>query len=306
MTNLLKPLLQTPLPQPVLATMMPNLILPSSSASNCLVVPPPATLCSLQRPDTQSLLDGGDIEGVDLPGCLLPTPHSPKKPGSSQLASPQPPPKPPEGKIKLHDNSDHPSPEEGLEEGSPVPRSLHTSSSNGIFLPPLQNHPSLVSHTPSPSLSFSMSLSSSPSLSPCQGPHLSRPGSCASRGLLPSPSSRDTLPTPSSHCSAPPSLTSSPGDHRLRLSPPVHLLSPAVSLHPSTVSLPVSLDFVSTVRRQGDAQTPPWCKSQLRHGEARPATHPQELEMQERGPQAEEGKSSTEHISFIDEEEPAL
>lgn len=305
MTNLLKPLLQTPLPQPILATMMPNLTLPPSSASSCFVVPPPVTLCSLQRPDTQSLLDGGDMEDVDLPGCLLPTLHSKKKPGSSQLASSQPPPKPPEGNFELHDNSNHPSPEEGLQEGSPVPRSLHGSSSNGLFLP-LQNHPSLVSHTPSPSLSFSMSLSSSPSLSPCQGPHLSRPGSHTSRGLLPSPCSQDTLPPPSSHCSAPPSLTSSPGDHRLRLSPPVHVLSPTISLHPSTVSLPVSLDFISTMRRKGDAQTPPWCKSQLCHREARPVTHPQELEMQERGPRVEEEKPSTEHISFIDEEEPAL
>lgn len=297
MTNLLKPLLQTPLPQPVLAAMMPNFTPPPG-----LLAPPPATPCPLQRPDTQSLLDGGDMEGVDLPGCLLPTPHSPKKPGSSQLAPPQPPPKPPEATITLQDTSNHSSPEDGLQ----LPPSRHASSSNGIFLPPLQNHPSLVSHTPSPSLSFSMSLSSSPSLSPCQGPHLSRPGSCASRGLLPSASSQDALPPLSSHCSAPPSLTSSPGDHRLRLSPPVRLLSPAASPHPSTVSLPVSLDFVSAVRRQRDAQTPPRCKSQLCHGEAGPVPHPQELEMQERGPQVEQGKSSAERISFIDEEEPAL
>ncbi|TNN79041.1 Potassium voltage-gated channel subfamily H member 8 [Liparis tanakae] len=40
--------------------------------------------------------------------------------------------------------------------------------------------------------------------------------------------------------------------------------------------------------------------------EERPAARPQELELHEWGRQAEEGKSSTEHISFIDEEEPAL
>lgn len=310
MTRLLKPLLQTA-PQPILMTMMPNLTPPPSSASQlststCVMVPPPATPCSLQRPDTHSLLDSGDIEGVDLPGCLLPTPHSPKRPNSSSSASPQPPSKPLGGNIKGPTHSNLPSPEEGLPEGSPVLRSLHASSSNGIFLPSLQDQPPLASHTPSPSLSFSMSLCSSSSLSPCQGPHPSRPGSCASRGLLPPPPSQDTPPPQSSHCSAPPSLTSSPGDLRLRPSPSVPLASGTVSLHPSTFSLPLSLDFVSARRGQGDTQTPPWCNSQLHHGEARPVTHPQEMEMQEWGRQVEVGGSSTEHISFIDEEEPAL
>ncbi|XP_040913012.1 potassium voltage-gated channel subfamily H member 8 [Toxotes jaculatrix] len=309
MTRLLKPLLQTA-PQPILMTMMPNLTPPPSSASHlststCLVVPPSATPCSLQRPDTHSLLDSGDTEGVDLPGCLLPTLHSPQRPNSSPSASPQPRCKSPGDKIKGPVNSDLLSSEDGFPEGSPVPRSLHASSSNRIFLPSLQDQPPLASHTPSPSLSFSMSLSSSPSLSPCQGPHPSRPASHSSRGLIPPPPSQDTPPPPSSHCSAPPSLTSSPGDHRLRPSPSIPLISPVVPLHPSTVSLPLSLDIVSTRRRQGDDQTAAWCKSQLR-GEARPVPHPQELEMQEWGRQVEERKSSTEHISFIDEEEPAL
>ncbi|XP_026152132.1 potassium voltage-gated channel subfamily H member 3 [Mastacembelus armatus] len=296
MTRLLKPFLQTDL-QPVLMTMMPNLTPPPSSASHlststCAPVPPPGAPCSLQRPDTDSLLDSGDIEGVGLPGCLLPTPHSPKRPDSSPSAPPQPPPKPPEGN------------QEGPSGGSPVPLSPHACSSNRMFLPSLQKPPPPTSHAPSPSLSFSMSLSSSSSLSPCQGPHLSRPASCASRGLLPPPPSQDTPPPPSSHCSAPPSLTSSPGDHRLRPSPSVPLVSPPISLHPSTTSLPLSLDLVSAMRRQGDTQTPPWFKRQPHHGGARPVT--QELEMQEWGRQVEEAKSSTEHISFIDEEEPAL
>ncbi|XP_031729279.1 potassium voltage-gated channel subfamily H member 8 [Anarrhichthys ocellatus] len=311
MTRLLKPLLQTT-PQPILMTIMPNLTPPPSSASQlststCLVLPPAAaTPCSLQRPDTHSLLDSGDTEGVDLPGCLLPTPHSPKRPHSSPSASPQLPSKPLGAKVRGLTHSDLPSPEEDLPEG--VLRSLHGSSSNGIYLPSLQDQPPLVSHTPSPSLSFSMSLCSSPSLSlsPCQGPHLSRPGSRASRGLLPPPPSQDTPPPPSSHCSAPPSLTSSPGDRRLRPSPSVPLTSPVVSLHPSTVSLPMSLDCVCARRRQRDTHTAPWCNSQPRHGEAQPATRPQELEMHEWGRQVEEGRSSTEHISFIDEEEPAL
>ncbi|XP_071339965.1 voltage-gated delayed rectifier potassium channel KCNH8 [Trachinotus anak] len=304
MTRLLKPLLQTAPQQPILMTMMPNLTPPPSSASQlststCLAVPPPAVPCSPQRPDMNSLLDSGDTEGVDLPGCLLPTPHSLKRPNSSPSAPPQPRSKSLRGPV----NSNLLSPEDGAAEGSPV---LHPSSSNGIFSPLLLDQPPLASHTPSPSLSFSMSLSSSPSISPCQGPHLSRPVSCASRGLLPPPPSQDTPPPPSSHCSAPPSLSSSPGDHRLRTSPSIPLIPPTLSLHPSTLSLPLSLDF-SARGRQGNTQTPPWCRSQLCHREAKPITHPpQELEMQEWGRQVEEGRSSTEHISFIDEEEPAL
>ncbi|XP_041663142.1 potassium voltage-gated channel subfamily H member 3 [Cheilinus undulatus] len=290
MTRLLKPLLQTSSQQPILMNMMPNLTPPPSSASQlststCLMVPPPVTPCPLQRPDTQSLLDSGDTEGADLPGCLLPTPHSPLRPNSSSPQ--QPTSRPP----SLPSNS----PKDRLPEGSPIP---NTSSSNGMFPPPLQDQPPLVSGTPSPSLSFSMSLSSSSSLS--------RPGSCTSRGLLPPPPSQDTPPPPqSSHCSAPPSLASSPGDFRLKPSPSVPLVSPpAVPFQPSTLSLPVSLD--STRRGRVENQTPPWCKSQLRQRETRPVSSLQELEMQERGQQAEEAQSSTEHISFIDEEEPAL
>ncbi|XP_039674076.1 potassium voltage-gated channel subfamily H member 8 isoform X1 [Perca fluviatilis] len=313
MTRLLKPLLQAS-PQPILMTMIPNFTPPPSSASQlspsaCLVLPPPASPCPLQRPGTHSLLDSGDVDGVDLPRCLLPTPHSPKRPNSSSSASPQLPSKHPGANIKGPSLSNLPPPEEGLPEGTPVLRALHASPSNGIYLPSLQDQPPLASHTPSPSLSFSMSLCSSPSpspppppsLSPCQGPHLSRPGSFSSRGLLPPPPSQDTPPPPSFHCSAPPSLTSSPGDHAPRPPPPppVPLVSPAVSL-------PLSLDFVSARKRQGDTRTPLWRNSQLRRGEARPVAHPQELEMQEWGRQVEDGKFSTEHISFIDEEEPAL
>ncbi|XP_059198181.1 potassium voltage-gated channel subfamily H member 8 [Centropristis striata] len=297
MTRLLKPLLQTH-PQPILMTMMPNLTPPPSSASQlstsaCLVLPAGATPCPLQRPDTRSLLDSGDTEGVDLPGCLLPTPHSPKRPHSSAQLPSKPPGPNITGPAHSHSHASH---VEGLPEGSPVLRSVHVSSSNGIYLPSLQDQPALTSHTPSPSLSFSMSLCSSPSLSPCQGPHPSQPG------LLPPPPSQDTPPPVSSHCSAPPSLTSSPGNHRLRPSPSVPFISPAVPVqHPSTASLPLSLDFISTRRRQTDI--PPWCNSQLRRGDPRPV---QELEMQEWGRQVVEEKSSTEHISFIDEEEPAF
>ncbi|XP_078142063.1 voltage-gated delayed rectifier potassium channel KCNH8 [Centroberyx gerrardi] len=317
MTRLLKPLLLVA-PHPVLPTLTPNLTPPPSSAGQlstgtCLAVPPPAPPCSLQRPEARSLLDSGDMGGVHLPGCLLPTPHSPHRPASSPPAPPQPQSNSPGGGVRGRAHSDPPSPGEGHSEGSPVLRSLHASSSNGIFFPSLQDQPPLASHTPSPSLSFSMSLSSSSSLSPCQGPHLSHPGSLASRGLLPPPPSQDTPPPPSSHCSAPPSLASSPGDRRPRASCPspspppfIPLIPPAFSLHPSTVSLPFSLDSIRARRRGGGTHTLPWSNSQPRQGEARPGTRPQELEMQEWGGEAEERTSSMENISFIDEEGPAL
>uniref|UniRef100_A0A8D3E235 Voltage-gated delayed rectifier potassium channel KCNH4 n=1 Tax=Scophthalmus maximus TaxID=52904 RepID=A0A8D3E235_SCOMX len=281
MTLLLKPLLQSAAPQPILMTLVPNLTPPPSSAgqlsaSASLVVPPHAATPRSLRPDSQSLLDGGDEEGVDLPGCLLlPTPHAPQRTSSFPPAPPQPPSEP----LTSPGTPDLLSAEQGLPEGPPLPPSRHASSSNGIFKPPL------ASHTPSPSLSFSVSLSSSPSPSPspCRGPRPSRPA-----GLLP-PS---PPPPASSHCSAPPSLTSSPGDQQLRPSPSVvPLVSPSVSLHPSSVSL----DCVSArrTRRQADTRTPAWCKS-------RAVAHPQELEMQEWG------GSSAEPIGFIDDDEPAL
>ncbi|XP_041858654.1 potassium voltage-gated channel subfamily H member 8 [Melanotaenia boesemani] len=306
MVHLLKPLLQTT-PQPILMSMVPHLTPPQSCASqlsstSCLMAPPPAIPCSPRRPGTHSLLDSGDTESVDLPGCLLPTFHSAKGPNSSPPASAQPPTNPTGGSTHKPLNSSLPSLKEGLLEGSPASRSPQVSSSNRMFLPLLQDQPPLTSHTPSPSLSFSMSLSPSPSLSPCQGPHPSRTGLCT-RSLLPPPPSQDTPPPPlSSHCSAPPSLTSSPGDHRLRPPPSVPIVSPAVPLHPSTLSLP--LDFGSVMKR--DTQTSSWRNSPQHQREARAPANPQELEMQEWGRQEEEGTSSMEHISFIDEEEPAL
>lgn len=311
MTRLLKPLLQAA-PQPILTTLTPP---PSSasqlSTSTCLVVPPPTLSCSLQRSEACSLLDSGDILGVDLPGCLLPTPHSPQRPTSSPPAPPQPQSNSPAGSVKVPAHSTPSSPGEGQPKGSPTLQSLHASSSNGIFFPSLQDQPPLASHTPSPSLSLSMSVSSSPSLSPCQGPHPAQPASHASRGLLPPPPSQDTPPPPSSHCSAPPSLASSPGDRRLRSSCPspalsIPLIPPSFSLHPSNLSLPFSLDSIRARRRGAGTQTPPWSNSQPRHWEPRPGTRPQELEMQEWGVEEEEGKTSPEHISFIDEEGAAL
>lgn len=313
MTRLLKPLLQISL-QPILTTLTPNLTPPPCSASqpstsSCLAVPPAAPPCSLQRPDTHSLLDSGDMGGVNLPGCLLPTPHSPNRPVSSPSHLPQPVSNSPGSTIKDPAPSCPPSPEGGLPEGSPILQSLHASSSAGIFFPSIQDQPPLASHTPSPSLSLSMSLSSLQSLSPCRGSHPWRPSSQASRVLQPSPPSQNNPPPPSSHCSAPPSLTSSPGDHQLRascISPSITPTPYPFSIHPSALSLPFCLDSIGARRRKGGAQTLPWCDSQLGQGEDRPATHAQELEMQEWGRQGEEVKSPVEHINFIDEEGPAL
>ncbi|XP_068185214.1 potassium voltage-gated channel subfamily H member 8 [Antennarius striatus] len=297
MTRLLKPLLQTALP-PILTTMIPNLSPSPSSAcqqTTSLVFPPSTPF--LKRPDTHSLLEGGDMEEVDLPGCLVPTPHSPKTPMSSSSASLQTPSKS-QGTTKGHRFSQKSSSTEGLPKGSPAPQVLRTSSSSGMFLSSVQDQPPLASLNPSCSPSFPMSLSSSPSLSLCQGPHPSRP----SRGLLPPPPSQDTPPPPSFHFSAPPSLSSSPGHLRLRPSPSVPVVSPPVSLYPSTQSLPLSLECVSVRRGPGDSQTPPWCKLQLHHQDVQHATPPQELEMQDWG-RMEDGKTSADHISFIDEEE---
>ncbi|XP_061579210.1 potassium voltage-gated channel subfamily H member 8 [Cololabis saira] len=289
MASLLKPLLQTA-SQPILMSMAPHLTAPQSSTvplscSTCLMAP-----CPSQRPDTHSLLDSRDTEGVDLPGCLLPTTHSPKRPNSPASVSARPPANPAGGDAKKPVSSNLVAPDEGCVEGSP--KSPHSSSTNGMLLLSPEDQPPLASHTPSSSLSFSMSPSSSPSLSPCQGPHPSRPGSNPSRGLTPLLRSQDDPPTSSSRCSAPPSLASSPGDHRLRPSPSTPSVPPTVPLHPSTLSLPVALD----------------CNSQQQLRETRATTaDPEELEMQEWGRWAEEGTtSSMEHISFIDDEEPAI
>uniref|UniRef100_A0A8C6L5D4 Potassium voltage-gated channel, subfamily H (eag-related), member 3 n=1 Tax=Nothobranchius furzeri TaxID=105023 RepID=A0A8C6L5D4_NOTFU len=300
MARLLKPLLQAA-PQPIEASMVPNLTQPQSSTTTCFVAPPPAVVCSPHRPDSRSLLDSGDTEGVGLPGCLLPT-HSPQRPDSSLSASAPPLSNVTGVDIERTVGSHLPSTEEGRLRGSVVALSPHTSPGNTMLLPSLKGQPPLVSHTPSPSRSFSMSLSSSPSLSPCQGPHPSRPASFTSRSLLPPPPSQENPPPPSSHCSAPPSLASSPGGHQLRFSPSVPVSSLTLPLHPSTLSL--SLDFGIT-RRQ-DTQTPPRCNSQRCHVAARASTNPQEVEMQEWRHQSSEQKPSTEDISFIDEDEPAL
>ncbi|XP_060785332.1 potassium voltage-gated channel subfamily H member 3 [Neoarius graeffei] len=130
----------------------------------------------------------------------------------------------------------------------------------------------LASHATSPSLSFSLSMSSSrsqsPSLTPCQGPHPSCPTSCT-QGLLFPPSSQDIPPS---------SQDTPPSPH-------------------SHCSAPASLS-----NSPGDH---PWHQQTSSCAQAASGTEqPQlELEMQEWDAG---GKSSTEHISFIDEEGPPL
>nr|XP_057937670.1 potassium voltage-gated channel subfamily H member 8 isoform X2 [Doryrhamphus excisus] len=295
MTHLLKPLLQSPL-QPILAAAVPNLTPPPSSASRLstsvsLAVAPPATPCShLQRPDThQSLLDCGDIEGVDLSQCLLPTSHSPQRPHPSP---------PPSNAPSLN------SPKEGLLEESLMFRSPKTSPS--MFMSSPQDHPPLASGTPSPSLSFSMSLSSSSSMSSCRGTQLSRPSSCVVRGgLLPPPPSQDmSLPPWPPHCSAPPSLASSPRDRHLKPSSSIPIVSPITYPRPSLFSLPLSLDSPGWIRKSGDFHPNQASHFHLPTGLG--GAPLQEMEMQERQSEAGEGRSSTENISFIDEDEPAV
>ncbi|KAM9802862.1 potassium voltage-gated channel subfamily H member 8 [Syngnathus typhle] len=285
MTRLLKPLLQRA-PQPLLVATETNLTPPPSSsvsrlsASASLTAPAPTTPCTLLRSDTHSLLDGGDVEGVDLPQCLLPTPHSPQRPNSS------PPP-----------CNNHPSPKEGLFEGSPV------LASSSMFLCSPHDHPPLASGTPSPSLSFSMSLSSTSSLS--SGQPSQQASSVSRRSLLPPPPSQDTPPPPwRSHFSAPASLASSPGDRCLRPYPSAPLVSPVVAALPSLLSLTSSLDSPS--RKSGELRFARASNSHLHRETGRGDDAPQEMEMQEWRAEAGEGKISSERISFIDEDEPAV
>lgn len=293
MTHVLKPLLQTAL-LPNLINTIPNLRPASMSASQlstsiCHVPPAPAPSSCLRRPDTPSLLDNEDMEGFNLPGYLLPVPNSPNRPKWSSIMS----------SFKLPSDNKVPSTGEGSPEGASVVQSLCTLSSNGIVLPLVQDHHSLASYTPTPS------LSSLQSLSPSQGPHPSRPGTSASRGLLTPPPSQDTPPLPSSHCSASPSLTSSPGDICPESPPVIHPVSPCVSPPPPAHSLPLSLDFVGAMR--GQVQTSSRCKSQPGDRQAQSISHFQELEMQEWGQEEKkEGRTRTEYIGFIDEEDPVL
>ncbi|KAL0184376.1 hypothetical protein M9458_020072 [Cirrhinus mrigala] len=287
MTRLLRPLLVIGSQPPLTAlspTMPPS---PSSSSGPTISTPPapsPTAPSSAPLRPTCSLLDSGDTGSISLPSCLLPT--SPPQRAQAQAQA-------------------------GCSRGPSLPVLLSpvTAQTEGEGTQAAPTQPPQASHPPSPSLTFSFSLptfrSQSTSCSPCQGPH--RPAS-HSRGLLPRPPSQDTPTPPPSHCSAPPSITNSPGDHRLGISP-----------------FPLSPSSTATASRvQARSCTPPSCshtssplpcsldslpESQAFFGTSRSPQNPRpgppqlEFEMQE---WAAGGRPSTEHISFIDEEGPPL
>ncbi|KAK7882312.1 hypothetical protein WMY93_028486 [Mugilogobius chulae] len=171
-------------------------------------------------------------------------------------------------------------------------------------MPNLTPPPSSASQQP-PSACLVVPPSLSP-VTPCS------PHRLDSKSLLDSTVSEEVdllgclLPAPHSP-QKPNSLTSSPlfssksngGDRRLKQSPSAPLIPHSFSPCPSTLSLPLSLD--SRIRHGDTSQTAFWCNSRKHQAEGRAACGSHEMEMQERG-HTDAVKSSTEHISFIDEE----
>lgn len=297
MTRLLRPLFLTTA-QPLLSTPPPSTLPGSGLSMNSPTAPhPPAPPCSL--------LDIADPVGVvGLPSCLIPT--SPPQRLQSQVVC---------------SNS---SPHASLSQLETIQKDGTRAGQHDIPLGPTSGYGQaapdrLASHATSPSLSFSLSMSSSrsqsPSLTPCQGPHPSCPTSCTQGLLFPPssqdipPSSQDTPPSPHSHCSAPASLSNSPGDHRLKGGPcPASSASTPLlqTLLCSSPSCPHPSPLLLCSLRDGQGSIRfPWHQQTSSCAQAASGTEqPQlELEMQEWDAG---GKSSTEHISFIDEEGPPL
>ncbi|XP_056611639.1 potassium voltage-gated channel subfamily H member 3 [Triplophysa dalaica] len=279
MTRLLRPLLFIG-SQPLLTALNATMPMSPSSNSGPTIPPPPvpsptASPSSPLRP-SRSLLDSVDTGSIVLPSCLTPT-SPPQRPKTQAQVSPK-----------------------GCSRGPSLPTLLcpvtdQTEGSGPSSQAYAQDQPSQAP------LTFSFSLpsfrSQSPSCSPCQGPHLSCPANHC-RGLLPPPVSQDNPPQ-FSHCSAPPSISNSPGDHRLGMSPFPSSSAPSIQsrsctppscphMSPPCNSLPESqVSFGTSWAQLNPGPTPP----QL------------EIEMQEWAPG---GTPSTEHISFIDEEGPPL
>lgn len=294
MTRLLRPLFLTAA-QPLLSTPPPPMTLPGSAPSmNSPAAPyPPAPPCSL--------LDITDPVGVvGLPSCLIPT--SPPQRLQSQVVC------------------SNGSPHASLSHLETIKKDGTGAGQHDIPLGPTNGYGQvapdrLASRATSPSLSFSMSISSSRSQSPCQGPHPSCPTSCTQGLLFPissqdiPPPSQDNPPPPHSHCSAPASLSNSPGDPRLRDGPSLASSSstPILQTLPcSSPSCPHPSPLLLCSLRDGQGSMGfPWHRQTSSCAQAASGTEqPQlELEMQEWDAG---GKSSTEHISFIDEEGPPL
>ncbi|KAL0963949.1 hypothetical protein UPYG_G00315690 [Umbra pygmaea] len=297
MTRLLRPLLLV-MPQPTLTAKPPVLSPPPSSSSQpSLSIPPVATPpvppCSLQshvqRTQSCLLLDihSLDVRSGSLPSCLVPKPPVQTPLAQTNTQSPTT-----GTRSKDLPQSSPTSPGTGDRPLSPhLPNGSNHSKlltpSNGFFSS-APDRPSLASRPSSQSLCFSLS---SVSCSPHQPPHRSHPSSCSSQGrvLLPPPS-RDCPSVPSSHCSAPPSLSSSPGDHRLKLLGPsssAPLIPPQSCLCPLVLPLaPFSPDSL-----RGETQGGPGMESG-------------QLELREWG--GERRPHTLEHISYIDEDGPAL
>lgn len=279
MTRLLRPLLVIG-SQPLLTALNPTMPMsPSSNSGPTIPTPPvPSPTASPSSPlrPTSSLLDSVDAGGIGLPSCLIPT-SPPQRPQTRVQVSPKGCPRGPSLPSLL-------CPVTGQTEGSGPPSQAHT-----------HDQP-----TQAP-LTFSFSLpsfrSQSPSCSPCQGPHLSRPAG-HSRGLLPPPVSQDNPPQ-SSHCSAPPSVSNSPGDHRLGVSPFPSSSAPSIQSRSCT---PPSCPHASPPCNLDSLPESQVCSSWHQRN-PKPASPQLEIEMQEWAPG---GTPSTEHISFIDEEGPPL
>ncbi|KAK3568333.1 hypothetical protein QTP86_004228 [Hemibagrus guttatus] len=294
MTRILRPLFLTAA-QPLLSTPPPP--------GRGLSINSPAAPCPLAPPC--SLLDIADPVGVvGLPSCLIPT--SPPQRLPSQVVC------------------SNGSPHASLSHLETIEKDVTEAGQNDIHLSPTNGYGQaapdrLASCTTSPSLSFTLSISSSrsqsPSLTPCQGPHPSCPTSCTHGLLFPKssqdipPSSQDNPPPPHSHCSAPASLSNSPGDHRLKAgpSPASSTSTPLLQTLPcSTPSCPHPSSLLLCSRRDSQGLMGfPWHRQTSSCAQAKSGTEqPQlELEMQEWDAG---GKSSSEHISFIDEEGPPL
>lgn len=298
MTRLLRPLFLTAA-QPHLSTPPPPVSVPGSGLSiNSPAVPHPlAPPCSLL-----DIADPGAVVG--LPSCLIPT-SPPQRPQSHVVCS-------------------NGSPHASLSHLETIQKVGAGAGQHNIPLGPTNGYGQaapdrLASCTTSPSLSFSLSISSSrsqsPSLTPCQGPHPSCPNSCTQGLLFPpssqdiSPPTQDIPPPPHSHCSAPASLSNSPGDHRLRSdpSPASSASTPLLQTLPcSSPSCPHTSPLLLCSLRDGQGSVGfPWHQQTSSYAQAASGTEqPQlELEMQEWDTGA---KSSTEHLSFIDEEGPPL
>lgn len=298
MTRLLRPLFLTAA-QPLLSTPPPPMTLSGSGpplnspTASC----PPAPTCSL--------LDIADPVGVvGLPSCLIPT-------GPSQRL---------QSKVVCSNGSPHAS----LSHLETIQKDGTGAGQHDSPVGPTNGYGQAAPDRPasratSPSLSFSLSMSSSrsqsPSLIPCQGPHPSCPTSCTQGLLLPPssqdipPSSQDNPPPPHSHFSAPASLSNSPGDHRLGSgpSPASSASTPLLQTLPcSSPSCPHPSPLLICSQRDGQGSMGfPWHRQTSSCAQAASGTEqPQlELEMQEWNAGA---KSSTEHISYIDEEGPPL